>query len=242
MVVANLEGPITDEKSISSGTVPGSKNNYFFTFDKSVAKTLFNHNIRLVGLNNNHILNFGEEGLESTKIYLDQAGIEYFGLPARAGVPEENRSKIIDLKGIKIAFVAYNEFNGNNNIEKTETIKEIENIRKYVNFVVVFCHWGTEYEFIAEDSQIELAHKFIDSGADLIVGAHPHVIQQKEDYNGKRIYYSLGNFIFDQYFSEDVRRGMGVVWTINKNTKEVGFEEIKFYLENNGQTSLIVPK
>jgi len=236
LVVANLEGPITDEKSISLGTIPGSKNNYFFTFDKSIAKTLFNHNIRLVGLNNNHILNFGREGLESTKKYLDQATIKYFG------APDEERSIIIDLKGLKIAFVAYNEFTQNYNVEKAETIEEIKNIKKYVDFVVVFCHWGTEYKLIANELQISLAHEFIDTGASLIIGAHPHVVQQKEDYNEKRIYYSLGNFVFDQYFSEDVRKGMGVIWKINKNTKEIKFEEINFYLENNGQTSLITTK
>jgi hypothetical protein len=62
LVVANLEGSITNEKSVSAGTVPGSPNNYFFTFDPSVAETLFNENIKLVNLGNNHILNFGQKG------------------------------------------------------------------------------------------------------------------------------------------------------------------------------------
>ncbi len=81
LAVVNLEGPITGEKSVSSGTAPGSTNNYFFTFDPSVAKTLSEKNIKLVNLGNNHILNFGSRGLESTKKYLDESSVDYFGAP-----------------------------------------------------------------------------------------------------------------------------------------------------------------
>jgi poly-gamma-glutamate synthesis protein (capsule biosynthesis protein) len=70
----------------------------------------------------------------------------------------------------------------------------------------------------------------------LVVGAHPHIIQPVEDYKGKKIYYSLGNFVFDQYFSQGVRRGLGVLIKINQKTKKFEFEEKNFYLAMNGQT------
>lgn len=230
LAVVNLEGPITDEKSVSSGTAPGSTNNYFFTFDPSVAKTLFNENIRLVNLGNNHILNFGSRGLESTKKYLDESSVDYFGAPTG------KRSIIENIDGLKIAFVSYNEFVSDIEAEQKSTIEEIKTLKSEAALVIVFSHWGDEYAHEPSDAIKELAHQFIDAGADLIIGSHSHVIQQMEEYKNKRIYYSLGNFVFDQYFNEDVRQGLGVIVKINKQTKQLEFEEKNFYLQENGQT------
>ncbi|OGZ78500.1 MAG: hypothetical protein A2528_01625 [Candidatus Staskawiczbacteria bacterium RIFOXYD2_FULL_37_9] len=230
LVVANLEGPITDNKSISSGTAPGSANNYFFTFDPGVAKTLFENNIKLVSLGNNHILNFGRGGLAQTKNYLDKANVDYFGA---ADYPKTISAEI---NGIKITFINYNEFSEIGELEQKETIEEIEKAKTYSDIIVIYCHWGVEYALTASDSQKNLAHNFINAGADLVIGSHPHVIEPMEIYNGKKIYYSLGNFIFDQYFSEAVRNGLGVAVKINKNTKQLDFSEKYFYLDSNGQT------
>jgi poly-gamma-glutamate synthesis protein (capsule biosynthesis protein) len=229
-VVANLEGPITEEKSISANTSPGSTNNYFFTFDPSVAKTLYENNIKIVNLGNNHILNFGENGLISTKKYLKNENIEYFGDPF------ENKSIIKDFNGFKIAFINYNEF-----LEKDVqfTINQIKNIKPVVDVVILYAHWGVEYVKNPSEYQKQLACQFIDEGADIIIGSHPHVIQTKEKYKERIIYYSLGNFIFDQHFSEDVKRGLGVAMEISKQKKEIKFKEINFYLDPNGQTTII---
>lgn len=227
LVVANLEGPITNNKSVSSGTIPGSANNYLFTFDTSWAETLFEKNIRLVNLGNNHILNFGLAGLDSTKKYLSGANVNYFGAPG------ENQNIIEAIGGIKIGFLNYNQFGQDS---PQDVVNKIKNVKSKVDFVFVFCHWGNEYQKNPTDDQKKLGHIFIDAGADLIIGAHPHVIELMEVYNGKRIYYSLGNFIFDQYFNEDVRNGLGVVVKIDKSTKQLEFEEKHFYLGPNGQT------
>jgi len=230
LVVSNLEGPITDNPSISAGTEPGSEKNYSFTFDKSVAKTLFLQNIKLVSLANNHTLNFHTAGLKSTEKYLSEAGVEYFGSP------EGNKSIIKEIDGVKIAFIAYNEFYGDSDAEQAKTIEEIKKLKKEVDLVIVFSHWGVEYSVIPVDSVKDLAHQFVDAGADLIIGSHPHIIEPLETYNGKRIYYSLGNFIFDQYFNENVRNGRGVIVKINPETKELEFKELGFYLQSGGQT------
>jgi len=227
LVVANLEGPITDNKSISSGTTPGSTNNYFFTFDKSVAKTLFEQNIRLVDLGNNHISNFGQAGQVSTEKYLSQSNVDYFGAPG------SNQSIVKNIGGLKIGFVGYNQFSAD---QPENIINEIKEIKINSDIAVVFCHWGVEYSLIETEDQKSLAHEFIDAGADLVIGSHPHVTEPMEEYNGKRIYYSLGNFVFDQYFSEDVRNGLGVVVKIDKTTKQMEFSEKHFYLGPNGQT------
>ena len=231
LVVANLEGPITSEKSISTSSNPESPQNYFFTFDPSVAKTLYEKNIRLVSLGNNHILNFGKKGLAETQNYLDTAGVNYFGVPGGA------RSIVKEINGIKIAFVNYNEFIQDARTDAVEALSEIKKLRKESDIVVVFCHWGAEY--VGPDLAMKnLAHNFIDSGADLVIGAHSHISWPVEIYKEKRIYYSLGNFIFDQYFQDNVRRGLGVVVKIDKQTKQMDFLELNFYLESTGQTSL----
>jgi poly-gamma-glutamate synthesis protein (capsule biosynthesis protein) len=232
LVVANLEGPITNNKSVSSGTTPGSADNYFFTFDPSWAKTLFDKNIRLVDLGNNHILNFGQAGVSSTIKYLQAAGVDYFGAPG------DDRNKIKEINGIKIALVSYNEFGLTAQAEQKATLYKISKVRPLADLVVVFSHWGIEYSKIPTSDEINLAHQFVDAGADLVVGSHPHVTQITELYKGKRIYYSLGNFIFDQYFNEDVRNGLGVAVKIDKATKHLDFSEENFYLNSNGQTIL----
>jgi poly-gamma-glutamate synthesis protein (capsule biosynthesis protein) len=230
LVVLNLEGPITDNNSISLGTVPASQNNYTFTFDPSIAKTLYSENIRLVNLGNNHILNFGDNGLSATKTYLDQAKIDYFGSP------DGPKSIIKNLGGIKIAFVGYNEFSGSGSLDKSQTISEIQKLKAESDLIAVYCHWDAEYQTDPTQATKELAHQFINAGADLVIGSHPHVKQTIETYNGKQIYYSLGNFVFDQYFSDNTRNGLGVIVKIDPTTKATQFEDMNFYLNSNGQT------
>ena len=230
LVVANLEGPITPEKSISILTKPGETNNYFFTFNPSWAETLYKNNIRIVSLGNNHILNFGREGLKSTKYYLDKANIGYFG------APDYPKSVSKEIGGVRITFINYNEFSAIGELEELATIEEIEKAKEFSDIIIVYSHWGIEYIYDPPEYIKSLAREFIDAGADLVIGSHPHVIEPSEDYKGKKIYYSLGNFIFDQYFSQEVRNGMGVEVLINRDTKTMSFSEISFYLQNNGQT------
>jgi len=230
LVISNLEGPITDNTSKSSGTEPGSPNNYIFTFDPSVAKTLWYENIRLVGLGNNHILNFGQDGEKSTHEYLEASGVSFFGSP------NADRTITKTVQGIKMAFVNYNEFTSTTAFEQSQAITEIQKLKGRVDFIVVFCHWDTEYQPEPTEATKTLAHQFINAGADIIIGSHPHVTQSTEIYNNKKIYYSLGNFVFDQYFDENVRNGMGVILKINPKDKSIKFEEVNFYLNSGGQT------
>lgn len=229
LVVANLEGPITDYKSVSLGTGVGDPNNFVFTFDPSLAKTLFDENIRMVDLGNNHISNFGREGVASTKAYLSEAGVGYFG------TPDGPKSAISIINEIRIAFVSYNEFSMQDN-EQQATLDAIKKAKKDSDAVVVLCHWGAEYKLISSSNVQKLARQFVDAGADLIIGGHPHVIQQMEEYNGKRIYYSLGNFVFDQYGFKNCQDGLGVQVKIYKTSKRIDFKEINFYMQPNGQT------
>lgn len=226
--VANLEGPVTVDESISIGSEEGSRDNYVFTFDETHTKEFLEYNkIGLVNLGNNHILNFGKEGLEQTKNFLSKNKFEYFG--DIKGERELFWEKSIN--GRRIAFVSYNQFSGNG----FENVKgKVEELEKVNDLTIIYAHWGTEYELNENEVQQEKAHKLIDAGADLIIGSHPHVVQSVEMYKNKAIFYSLGNFIFDQYFSVDTMTGLSVAVTISDNEK-LDFTLVPLQLQKNGQ-------
>ncbi|QQR82558.1 CapA family protein [Candidatus Campbellbacteria bacterium] len=227
-VVANLEGPVTAYPSYSSGTLPAEPNNFVFTFSPSAVQTLSNAGVDAVSLGNNHILNFGTDGLEQTKKYLQEADLKYFGEPYTNSILTQ------DINGISVGFVAFNEFFPFN---EEELVQSIENLSRTVDFVVVYTHWGSEYETTANAFQQQLAHRFIDAGADTVIGSHPHVIQNKELYKGKTIYYSLGNFIFDQYWKSTVRCGALVTLTITPPNMSYTTDESFTWLEKDGSTA-----
>jgi poly-gamma-glutamate capsule biosynthesis protein CapA/YwtB (metallophosphatase superfamily) len=231
LVVGNLEGPITDKSSVSVGTAMDDKINLVFSFDPAVAKVLAENNIKLVDLGNNHIFNQGEDGLVQTKKYLDEAGVEYFGDTGGS----EQEFLIRNVGGTKIGFVNYN-YSVDGSFEKA--VKDIEAMKKKSDIAVVCPHWGTEYEVGDPGQKIRSeAYEFIDAGADLIVGGHPHVAQTSEDYKNKKIYYSRGNFIFDQYFQKETMEGLGVELTVNPDLT-TNFDEVKFLMNKKGQTAV----
>lgn len=230
LVVANLEGPITDKNSISIGTVVGGKGHFSFTMHPSWAKTLADNNIKLVSLGNNHIFNFETDGVGQTEKYLNEAGVGYFGAPDG----ENLRYKIEELNGQKIGFVNYNQFDSD---AVNKTLADIAEAKKQSDLVILYTHWGKEYETTILPSNRILVLKFIDAGADLIIGSHPHVVEASEEYKGKKIYYSLGNFIFDQYFSPETMKGLAVEVIISPD-KILTFQEYQVKLKNNGQTEV----
>lgn len=232
-VFGNLEGPITSNSSVSVGTVPGDLSNMRFTFPVEIAGLLNKNNVKAVSLANNHILDFGKSGVEETRNALTKAEVSWFGDP----VKPENKTFIYQNK---FAIVGFNQFLGVDSVEKT--VSEIKKLKiensqnnKLVK-IIVFAHWGEEYVGANYYQKLQ-AKQFIDAGADLVLGAHPHVIQEVEEYKGKKIYYSLGNFIFDQWWNDEVRRGMGVEVTLKDDiltTNTILFESAR-----DGKTCLI---
>ncbi len=227
-VVGNLEGPITPNPSKSVGSAVGSHNNFVFTFPEYVAPLMKRHNIRAVSLGNNHIYNFGSEGVRDTVQSLKEQGIGYFGEPGEQSVSE------IESEGVPLTFIGYNEFDGGWSAETT--ISQIEAARTKGRLPIVFSHWGDEYK-PASKRQKDLAHRFIDAGAEIVIGAHPHVIQESEKYKEKYIYYSLGNFIFDQYWNEAVRTGLMVTVSFEPSGV-VAVKEAKVELGRDRRTCL----
>jgi len=240
LFVANLEGPITTHASVSEGSTPGGENNFTFTFPTSTASLLKRHNLTLVNLGNNHIMNFGREGLTQTKEWLTQADVSYFGDPDAV---EEDRVARTELHGIPFSFVNWSDWtpldssvsNGASFVGNP-VVEQIRREAEAGRVTIVYTHWGEEY--VPPTPQMrQLAHSFVDAGAAIVIGSHPHVVQEHEVYNGKDIYYSLGNFIFDQYFSEEVREGLLVRVTFDREGV-VATEEIPTYLERDRRTCL----
>lgn len=226
IAVANLEGPFTESQSLFIN----SKNKSLqFTFDPELAFALSDFGFDILGLANNHTLNFGKSGLETTRRYIGKAGMLYYGDPNN----NDEISTIYSINGIKIGFVGFHEFSYSN---FNKVLAEITRIRSEVDILIVSPHWGIEYDEKPTKLQQKLAHEFIDNGADIVIGTHSHIIGNTEEYNGKKIFYSLGNFAFDQYFSKETMQGLGVVLNVKKNSEEIKLEydTIVFEIDGNG--------
>ncbi|MEI7720126.1 MAG: CapA family protein [bacterium] len=225
-VVGNLEGPITTNASVSLGSIVGSANNYRFTFSTSAAPLLLAHNIRAVSLGNNHIVNFGMDGLLQTHHYLDGAGVGYFG-----GVSGDEPVYHTEEGGSKFSFVGYNQFGG---APPAEVALTILRERAAGRMVIVFAHWGTEYSTTTAQTK-PIATLFAEAGASVIIGSHPHVVGLHEYIGNTLVYYSLGNFIFDQYFSQAVMHGLAVLLHIAPDGSVTATEHAT-ELERDGRT------
>ncbi len=225
--LANLEGPITNNKSIANGT-GGAR--FTFTFSPKFVDPLKNR-FEFLSLANNHGNNFGQAGLDQTRKFLDTAGIHYFGDP---GNIQGFLSVTTSYHNITLGFVGYHQL-----IEKgfEKVIAEIQRIRPEVDVLIAMPHWGIEYVTNTPSYlQKKEGHEMIDAGVDIIIGAHPHVIEPIEIYKEKVIFYSLGNFIFDQYFSEETQTGLAVGINIEKINEKIRFQYKLIPLDINGQS------
>jgi poly-gamma-glutamate synthesis protein (capsule biosynthesis protein) len=215
---------------MSVGSVIGSPENFTFTFPTSTAPLLKRHNISLVNIGNNHIMNFSRGGLIETKNQLDRAGVRYFGDPDAV---EENRVARIEIGGIPFSFVNWSDWTS----DKTDhTVAQVRSEAGSGTVVVVYTHWGDEY-VPPRESVRQLAHSFVDAGAAIVIGSHPHIVQEIEEYKGRKIYYSLGNFIFDQYWDEAVRTGLLVRVTFDREGVQ-SIEDLPISLERDRRTCL----
>lgn len=193
VVLANLEGPFTSSKkhAVAGGSLS-------FNFDPVMIPILKKVGLTTLLLGNNHTLNQGQAGLDNTKVLLKKNGLEYFGDPKnRAGTTVTKT-----INGEKVCFIGYDSLDGT----ITQVLNDVKAAHKRKEYVIVAPHWGAEYQLGIQKSLQTQAHQLIDAGADMILGGHPHVVEPFELYKGKFIAYSLGNFIFDQYFSADTQQ------------------------------------
>jgi poly-gamma-glutamate synthesis protein (capsule biosynthesis protein) len=154
--------------------------------------------INIVNIANNHTRNFGSQGFTETKNYLDQAGIKWVDGSSLA---------IIEKGGVKFGFLGFDYVFG----KPSDTdLEQIRNADSKVDVLIVGVHWGQEYTSIPTNDQRLIAKDLVAAGAGVVAGHHPHWVQANENIEGKPVYYSLGNFVFDQMWSEETKKGLAI--------------------------------
>lgn len=200
-----------------------------FTFRASPLTLPFlKKHIDIVSLANNHSGDFGSGAFSEMLGLLDRHKIGRFG--GGLNLKEAHQPYIIEKNGLRIALLGYNEFMPRSFEANTDTpgiawseneqvVLDIQNARRIyrADIVIPMMHWGWENEMLAGARQRSLARIMIDAGADAVIGGHPHVIQDTEQYKGKPIIYSIGNFMIDAMDNEAQTLGWAVRLNIDKN-------------------------
>jgi poly-gamma-glutamate synthesis protein (capsule biosynthesis protein) len=218
LVGANLEGAVTDKGAHYSPEMA-----YDFAFNPEVVKRLKEYNFNYLTISNNHLADQGERGIIETRKNLDELKFNYSGCQDRE--IGDCSSKILEINGRKIGLAGFSMVYGL--FDENKATEVIKKLKSSSDLVVVNIHWGVEYKHEFNKTQQAVAYSLADAGADIIIGHHPHVVQGLEVYNNKPIFYSLGNFIFDQYFSADTQEGLAVGITIINDKKEYYLYPIK---------------
>lgn len=229
IVVANAEGVFTDNLSVTEGKKNGPLQ---FTFDPRSIPTLKRLGFSVFSQANNHTSDFGTQGATESKRFMERQGIGYFGDYYNS--KDLAYTKIV--RGKKVTFVGYNQFS---NTGTKEVIEAIQKAKSEASFVIVYPHFGNEYKENFSASQQDTAHSFIDAGADVIIGSHPHVLQGIEIYKGRAIFYSLGNFVFDQSNYGPTSEGLSVGVELRDST--VTYSLFPFSIKR-GQVTLMQNK
>ena len=216
VIFANLESPITDSTHSLD-----PKRKIVLKAKPQAVSALTGAGFNLVSIANNHMMDYYETGLFDTMSILNANHILFAG--GGKNIDEARKPAIIEKNGLKIGLLAYSDmaelvFAGEPYLKYAadrnksgisprnyEAVREdVRKLRGQVDLLAVSLHWGVEDSFKVSDEQREFAHKLIDDGVDLILGHHPHQFQGIEIYKGKPVFYSMGNFLFDQNEPENM--------------------------------------
>ncbi len=184
---------------------------YTFCGAPENVKYLHDLGVDIVGLANNHTFDYGEQSFLDTLQTLEDAGIPYVGAgrnDTQAYAPVYLQAGALTIGYVAASCAEYTIYTmeaGPNEpgiawcYDNERFVQSVREARANADYVVVLPHWGVEHSTVLEDQQINYAHQYIDAGADIVIGGHPHILQGCEYYNGKPILYSMGNFWFDSY-------------------------------------------
>lgn len=180
LTIVNMEGTLPEKTT-------REPKQFAFKGDAEYAKILTAGAVEAANLANNHSFDYGKKSYEDTITALEAEGISSFGY---------ERTAVMDIKGVKVGLAGVYELAEHIDC-KQDLLDNIASLREQgAQIIIVSFHWGQEKENVPSDVQVELAHAAVDNGADLVLGHHPHVLQGIEEYKGKNIVYSLGNFCF----------------------------------------------
>ena len=190
LTLVNFEGTFTDTKYVPNNK---KENEFLFNISPKYVTILTDNFIEAVCLENNHVMDHGEEGYNDTKETLKEAGVLY---------STSTEMAVFDAKGIQVAMLSYlcidryDKPVGEFASLYDKVASDITQAKKYYPIVIVSFHWGREKDYYPTDNQKKMGRLAVDSGADLVIGHHSHRINPIELYNGVYICYSLGNFCF----------------------------------------------
>jgi len=206
VAVLNFEGTVPE---VHHATADGSLT---FSIKQEFLSELKNVGFDVLGLANNHAYDYGADGFIHTNAVCEQESLICVGDPREVGT---SSSAVVEVGSTRVGILAIHGTTGLPDlIDVAPMLTEL-----YANsdIQVVFIHWGNEYEQMHSDEQETFAHALIDSGVDAVIGHHPHVVQDIEVYNGRPIFYSLGNFIFDQFLNDKTEQGLTVRMNIGRD-------------------------
>lgn len=222
VVSANLEGSFANKRRPTSKSIA-------FRFDPKLISTLKKYHFNLFNLANNHSLDMGTAGFKESQINLKKAEVDFYGQQYKVN---EQNLLVKQIGDFKFGFIG---------LDDTVYRVQISAVKKLIEkaksqgaeVILVNIHWGDEYKRISNTRQRQLAHALIDNGVDIIFGHHPHVVEEMEIYKSHPIFYSLGNFVFDQYFSIPTQQELGVGLIFSQKNNEKILSMYVFPLESN---------
>jgi poly-gamma-glutamate synthesis protein (capsule biosynthesis protein) len=221
IVSANLEGSFADKRRATSKSIA-------FRFDPKLISTLKKYHFNLFNLANNHSLDMGAGGIKESQINLNKAEIDFYGQQYKVN---EQNLLIKQVGDFKFGFIGLDDTVYRVSVSAVK--KLIEKAKSQgAEIILLNIHWGDEYKQISNSRQRQLAHILIDNGVDIIIGHHPHVVQEMEVYKNRPIFYSLGNFVFDQYFSVPTQQELGIGLILNQENNEKNLSIYVFPLES----------
>jgi AmmeMemoRadiSam system protein B len=215
---ANLEGAVTND-----GAHYPPANPIDFAFAPKTVAELKQFGFNYFNIANNHLADQGKNGIIETANNLGELGFDFAGCADHQ--TGDCTSKIIERNGYKIGLTGASMVYGS--LDEKSLLSQVKMLASSTDLVIAQMHWGTEYQHEANRNQMSLAHQLIDAGADIVIGHHPHVVEGMEIYKDKPIFYSLGNFIFDQYFSTDTQEELGVKISAAGNNYQINLLPIK---------------
>jgi len=228
LISGNLEGAVTN-----GGRYYKPVKDFDFAFNPKTVFELTKYGFNFFNVANNHFDDQGEQGMEETENNLSNFGFDFSG--CKNGVVSDCSATVVTIKDKKIGLVGLSMIGTRLDLEKVK--KVIGLLKTKTDWVIVNIHWGEEYDIYFDMIQQDVAHKLIDDGADAVVGHHPHVVQGVEVYKGKPIFYSLGNFIFDQYFSDETQKGLAVSLELSDNGINYALHPFR---TTNGKINLLI--
>lgn len=201
LAIANFEGSVNSNRKLSGFPL--------FNFPKETIYSLKNVGFDLLSTANNHALDTGLDGIAETISHINESGMKNFGTLAEDG----EKGIIVEKNGIKIGLISFTDtLNGMDSLMRgkeysvntfAQDVKsDIQNLKDNSDIVIVYPHWGNEYQLVPNERQIFLKEMLQESGADIILGSHPHVLQryEVEDKNNKKYFtiFSMGNALSNQ--------------------------------------------